>query len=66
MRPSFLQVVTGTLVTFVGTVLATFFLLGQLPALFDYAAYPLIGTAIVVAIIVAGRVLEGLEAATSE
>lgn len=66
MRPSFLQAVTGTLVTFVGTVLVTFFLLGQLPALFEYAAYPLIGAVIVAGIVVVSRILEGLEAATSE
>lgn len=66
MRPTFPQVLIGIVGSLVGTVLATFFLLGQIPALLEYGPYPVAGAALVLLIVLVGRVLEGIEASTAD
>lgn len=66
MRPTFPQVLIGVVGSLVGTVLATFFLLGQIPALIEYGPYPIAGAVLVLLVVIVGRVLEGIEASTAE
>ena len=66
MRPTFPQVLIGVVGSFVGTVLATFFLLGQIPALLEYGPYPVVGAVLVLIVVLVGRVLEGIEGSTAD